>query len=102
MQIDVTKNIQLPDKHFKTIRYYGIYAKNHRHKRNLHLYIPKENRRFHTHQNVWKTSIFLAFHFDPLLCKCGHEMTLLQFFLKGTPFLYLLYHTKNANFYIII
>ena len=70
----------------KMIRYYGIYAKHHRHEGRLSLFISKEKRRFHTRQNVWRTSISLSFHFDPLLCKCGHEMTLLQFYLKGTPF----------------
>ena len=78
--------IHIPEKHFKMIRYYGIYAKHHRHEGKLSLFIQKEKRRFHTRQNVWRTSISLSFHFDPLLCKCGHEMTLLQFYLKGTPF----------------
>ena len=78
--------IHIPEKYFKMIRYYGIYAKHHRHEGRLSLFISKEKRRFHTHQNVWRTSISLSFHFDPLLCKCGHEMTLLQFYLKGTPF----------------
>ena len=78
--------IHIPEKYFKMIRYYGIYAKHHRHEGRLSLFIPKEKRRFHTNQNVWRTSISLSFHFDPLLCNCGHEMTLLQFYLKGTPF----------------
>ena len=78
--------IHIPEKHFKMIRYYGIYAKHHRHEGKLSLFIPKEKRRFHIRQNAWRTSISLSFHFDPLTCKCGHEMTLLQFYLKGTPF----------------
>jgi len=78
--------IHIPEKYFKMIRYYGIYAKHHRHEGKLKLFISKEKRRFHTRQNVWRTSISSSFHFDPLLCKCGHEMTLLQFYLKGTPF----------------
>ena len=78
--------IHIPEKHFKMIRYYGIYAKHHRHEGKLSLFIPKEKRRFLIRQNAWRTSISLSFHFDPLLCKCGHEMTLLQFYLKGTPF----------------
>ncbi|MDY5626816.1 MAG: transposase [Clostridia bacterium] len=78
--------IHIPEKHFKMIRYYGIYAKHHRHERKLRLFIPKEKRRSHTIRNSWRTSISLSFHFDPLLCKCGHEMALLQFYLKGTPF----------------
>jgi len=30
------------------IRYYGIYAKHHKHEDKLHLFIPKEKRRFCT------------------------------------------------------
>ena len=78
--------IHIPEKHFKMIRYYGIYAKHHRHESKLRLFIPKEKRRSHTIRNSWRTSISLSFHFDPLLCKCDHEMALLQFYLKGTPF----------------
>ena len=80
------KKLNKSEKYFKMIRYYGIYAKHHRHEGRLSLFISKEKRRFHTRQNVWRPSISLSFHFNPLLCKCGHEMTLLQFYLKGTPF----------------
>ena len=78
--------IHIPEKHFKMIRYYGIYAKHHKHEDKLHLFIPKEKRRFHILRNSWRTSISLSFHFDPLLCKCGHKMTLFQICLNGTPF----------------
>ena len=78
--------IHIPEKHFKMIRYYGIYAKHHKHEDKLHLFIPKEKRRFHILRNSWRTSISLSFHFDPLLCKCGHKMTLFQICLDGTPF----------------
>ena len=78
--------IHIPEKHFKLIRYYGIYAKHHKHENSLRLFIPKEKRRFHILRNSWRTSVSLSFHFDPLLCKCGHKMTLFQFCLNGTPF----------------
>ena len=74
------------EKHFKLIRYYGIYAKHHKHENSLRLFIPKEKRRFHILRNSWRTSVSLSFHFDPLLCKCGHKMTFFQFYLNGTPF----------------
>lgn len=78
--------IHIPEKHFKLIRYYGIYAKHHKHENSLRLFIPKEKRRFHILRNSWRTSVSLSFHFDPLLCKCGHKMTFFQFCLNGTPF----------------
>ena len=68
--------IHIPEKHFKLIRYYGIYAKHHKHENSLRLFIPKEKRRFHILRNSWRTSVSLSFHFDLLLCKCGHKMTL--------------------------
>lgn len=78
--------IHIPEKHFKLIRYYGIYAKHHKHENSLRLFILKEKRRFHILRNSWRTSVSLSFHFDPLLCKCGHKMTFFQFCLNGTPF----------------
>ena len=54
--------IHIPEKYFKMIRYYGIYAKHHRYEGRLSLFISKEKRRFHTSQNVWRTSISLSFH----------------------------------------
>ncbi len=68
--------IHISEKHFKLIRYYGIYDKHHKHENSLRLFIPKEKRRFHILRNSWRTSVSLSFHFDLLLCKCGHKMTL--------------------------
>ena len=86
--------IHIPEKHFKLIRYYGIYAKHHKHENSLRLFIPKEKKRFHILRNSWRTSVSLSFHFDPLLCKCGHKMTFFQFCLNGTPFF------EKSNFWI--
>lgn len=77
--------IHIPEKHFKMIRYYGLYAKNHKHKSALFLAVPIEKRRFLASLNTWRTSLLLSFGFDPLLCKCGHHMTVLEICHKGTP-----------------
>ena len=77
--------IHIPEKHFKMIRYYGLYAKHHKHKSSLLLAVPIEKRRFLESLNSWRTSLSLSFGFDPLLCKCGHHMTVLEICLKGTP-----------------
>ena len=77
--------IHIPEKHFKMIRYYGLYAKHHKHKSSLLLAVPIEKRRFLESLNSWRTSLLLSFGFDPLLCKCGHHMTVLEICLKGTP-----------------
>lgn len=50
--------IHIRDKHFKMIRYYGLYAKHRNHSNVLCLFIPKEKRRFHPSLNKWRTSLF--------------------------------------------
>lgn len=77
--------IHIPDKHFKMIRYYGVYAKHHKNSDKLFLAIPKEKRRFLASLNAWRTSLLLSFGYDPLWCKCGHHMTVLEICHKGTP-----------------
>ena len=77
--------IHIPEKHFKMIRYYGLYAKYHKHKSSLFLAVPIEKRRFLESLNSWRTSLLLSFGYDPLLCKCGHHMTVLEICHKGTP-----------------
>ena len=37
--------IHIPDKHFKMIRYYGLYAKHHKHESKLSLAVSKQKRR---------------------------------------------------------
>ena len=77
--------IHIPEKHFKMIRYYGLYAKFHKHKSSLFLAVPIEKRRFLESLNSWRTSLLLSFGLDPLLCKCGHHLTVLEICHKGSP-----------------
>jgi len=75
--------IHIPDKHFKMIRYYGIYAKHHKHSNKLFFAVSIQKRHFLTSLNTWKASILLSFGYNPLWCKCGHVMTLLGICPKG-------------------
>lgn len=59
--------IHIPEKHFKLIRYYGIYAKHHKHENSLRLFIPKEKRRFHILRNSWRT-LFSCHFISTLSC----------------------------------
>jgi hypothetical protein len=74
--------IHIPDKHFKMIRYYGIYAKRHKNSDKLFMTVPLEKRRFLASLNTWRTSLSLSFGVDPLLCGCGHTMTVLEIHRK--------------------
>lgn len=77
--------IHIPDKHFKMIRYYGLYARKHKHRNKLIMVVPKQNRRFLTSLHAWRTSVLLSFGIDPLLCKCGHQMSIMEIYHNGTP-----------------
>ena len=89
--------LNLLEKHFKMIRYYGLYAKNHKHKSVLFLAVPIEKRRFLASLNTWRTSLLLSFGFDPLLCKCGHHMTVLEICHKGTPLIEMFRKIFNSS-----
>lgn len=67
--------IHIPEKHFKMIRYYGIYAKNHKQHNKLFLFVKKEKRQFLKSLNSWKMSLIHSFGINPLICTCGMPMT---------------------------
>lgn len=77
--------VHIPEKHFKMIRYYGIYARQHKNAHKLFLAVPKEKRRFLASLNTWRASLLLSFSYDPLWCKCGQTMTVLEICHKGSP-----------------
>lgn len=77
--------IHIPEKHFKMLRYYGIYAKHHKQQKKLRLCISKEKRLFLSRNMDWRTSILLSFGYDPLKCpKCGTSMLVLEVYYKKT------------------
>ena len=77
--------VHIPDKHFKMIRYYGIYAKKHKQSKVLFTAISKEKRQFLVSLNTWRLSLLSSFNYDPVWCNCGRSMTILNICQKGTP-----------------
>ncbi len=78
----------IPEKHFKMIRYYGLYAKHHKQSPLLFRAIRKEKHKILRSFNEWRTSIRLCFGYDPLKCPhCGAEMSLLEVYYKKVPLL---------------
>ena len=77
--------VHIPEKHFKMLRYYGIYAKHHKQEKKLRRCISPEKRKFlHSLQN-WRNSILLSFGYDPLRCPdCGTSMSALEVYYKKT------------------
>lgn len=65
----------IPEKHFKMIRYYGVYAKNTKHKNKFFKMIDEKVAEFKRKMRNWQTRILLTFGVNPLSCpKCGEKM----------------------------
>ena len=77
--------IHIPEKNFKMLRYYGIYAKHHKQERNLRKCISPEKHKFLQSLLDWRNSILLSFGYDPLHCpKCKTSMLVLEVYNKKT------------------
>lgn len=77
--------IHIPEKHFKMLCYYGIYAKHHKQEKKLRRCISPEKRKFLSSIQDWRTSILLSFGYDPLRCPdCGTSMSVLEVYHKKT------------------
>ncbi len=70
----------IPEKHYKMIRYGGIYARHREIDKKLHRAISREKHRIYRSFNQWRTAILLAFGYDPLKCECGTTMLFLELY----------------------
>ena len=69
----------IPEKHFKMIRYGGLYARRRSINSKLHRTIHKSKHHFYRSFNQWRTAILSSFGYDPLLCsECSHQMEFLE------------------------
>lgn len=72
----------IPEKHYRMIRYGGIYARHREVDKNLHRAIPREKHRILRSFNRWRESILSAFGYDPLKCGCGATMLFLELYFN--------------------
>ena len=73
----------IPEKHFKMIRYGGLYARHRKSDEKLNRAIPKEKHAFIRSFNEWRTAILAAFGYDPLKCpKCGATMLFAELYFN--------------------
>ena len=72
----------IPEKHFKMIRYGGIYARHREIDKKLHRTISREKHHFYRSFNQWRTAILSAFGYDPLKCECGTTMLFLELYFN--------------------
>ena len=76
----------IPEKHFKMIRYYGIYARHRKSDKYLRKAISKEKHAFLLSYNQWRNAILHYFGYDPLKCpNCGTNMIFLELYFKHKP-----------------
>ena len=75
----------IPEKHFKMLRYYVIYAKHHKQEKKLRQCLSPQKQRYLSSLLDWRNSIILTFGYDPLKCpKCGTSMLVLEVYYKKT------------------
>ena len=71
----------IPEKHFKMIRYGGLYARHRKIDSNLHRAISKSKHHIYLSFNQWRTAILSSFGYDPLECPvCKHQMVFLELY----------------------
>ena len=76
----------IPEKHFKMIRYYGIYARHCKSDKYLRRAISREKHKILLSFNQWRESILLSFGYDPLKCpSCGTTMLFLELYFNHKP-----------------
>lgn len=71
----------IPEKHFKQIRYYGLYARTKEQNKKLQLAISREKHKIILSFNRWRDCILHSFGYDPLKCPCcGQTMLFLEMY----------------------
>jgi hypothetical protein len=61
----------IPDKNFKVVRYYGIYAKEHKHSKKIFKLLNENIIKIKELLRKWQYSIELSFGYNPTKCSCG-------------------------------
>ena len=72
----------IPEKHFKMIRYGGIYARHREIDKKLRRAISREKHHIYRSFNQWRTAILSSFGYDPLKCECGTTMLFLELYFN--------------------
>ena len=73
----------IPEKHFKMIRYGGIYARHREIDSKLYRAISKSKHHIYRSFNQLRTAILSSFGYDPLVCPdCQHRMEFLELYFN--------------------
>ena len=73
----------IPEKHFKQIRYYGLYARHRDSDKSLIPAISKDKHKILLSFNKWRNLIVSSFGYDPIKCPCCKKtMVFLELYHK--------------------
>lgn len=72
--------IHIPDEQFKMVRYYGLYAKKHKHHPKFIKMVSQNSIKARNMLSHWRERIQLSFGYDPILCSCGRKMVFIDIF----------------------
>lgn len=76
----------IPEKHFKQIRYYGIYARHRDSDKKLNPAVSFEKHKILLSFNRWRNCILSSFGYDPLRCHCcGSTMKFMELYYNHRP-----------------
>jgi len=75
--------IHIYDKYFNVVRYYGLYAKNHKHKNKLISMLKPHMSKIYKQIGYWRYRIMTYFNHDPLQCSCGNTFRFDSLYIKG-------------------
>ena len=64
----------IPDKNFKVVRYYGLYAKKHKHSKKIFKLLNDSQIKIRETLRKWNISIEIYFGYNPTKCSCGSKM----------------------------
>lgn len=90
----------IPEKHFKTIRYAGIYARHRKNDRFLRRRISLQVRKIYDYLNKWPTTALITFKYNPLECSCGAYMRVVYLIINGhkvSPAVIYLHHIMRRQ-----
>ena len=64
----------IPDKNFKVVRYYGLYAKKHKQSKKIFKLLNESQIKIRETLRKWNISIEIYFGYNPTKCSCGGKM----------------------------
>lgn len=79
--------LHIPNKNFKVVRYYGIYAKTHKQADKIFKLLNKSQIKIRNQLRKWNLSIELSFGYDPTICDCGGNLIFFELKIKDPELL---------------